>query len=602
MYDPYTRHPLHFQYHYAAFVLGRSCVADGGGDALRDRVFDYLCALPDRERRITDEFNAFLLSLAHWTVRGVEPIFAARIADYLGQLRLPTAEALLWRNRNFAFMLRFALEYARAGGATRGTALLNRIGPELERSCRSDGFLIDTPLPAGGGFLSMVYHAKIAAVLVLDGVLLGNDARLTLGRRAIDVMLSVSDPGVALAQGRSPSSVFGFANLYLAARLLAGRFGDARYGQCAQAIHARLSEQLLPDGEMALNPARDNGNRHGFDYYYHVIVYNAYAWAMVLTANRIAPECPADSAQSPPSRPAVRPQYALFNDTGVISARCPGFDTYFTTRRHQTCSKLWHDPRYACLVPIVVMRGRRLVVPPPAVDYGGHVHFAVQRGMRERLRFALSSLRFVRAGMRYHNFLDRGGFFPYFRVGHWKICAGTQTRLDVQLSADGDMLVIEAGFRWDAIRRRDTLMDRLVRHIRPAEWGFGSAGLAVRMTISARALTYEFDVHDLQSGDDVAGRRKATDPTDSADRAPAPIVEWVHLNIRALADDACSIGEDGRTLRFAGGWRVRHSRPAAPLEILDVPGAHGVVRYYRSTTPVRRPLCDNIRTELVFGD
>lgn len=578
--DPYSNNPLVFQYHYAAVVLGRLCDPTlDNDDPTTRRVWEFLKHLPLRDTNVSTEFNAFLLALAHFvaTDRGAD--IADEFALYIELFPLPTLGSLEKRNRNFGFMLRFVLDYADANlDIDRGAEFRNALAGLLDRSLADDDLFFDTVATPNSGYASTVYVAKIAMTFLLDGTINGSDTQFQKGRRAIDALLSIADVDRVLTYGRSQLSLFGYANLLLSCRLIAAESDSANHADVAREIACMLASWQRPSGELALNPARNNPVRPGFDQYMHAIVYNAYAWALTRVADVLAPlETDADDEASSPERAQVRAHGVTHQaDAGLIRHASERFDLLMALKRCNNEPKLRNDARYQPFTPQLIRIHHHDVVPPIPKDIGGFMRLAVRRTLAERIASFMSAVRFVLSPSHFDDFLDRAGFLPYLMIGHHtKICPGTQSKYDVEITDAG--IQLRSGFALDAVIRRRRLNRKQVSTTTPVSNG----DVMTRIETSQDSIVIE---HQLDFSNSVPRNARL-----------------VHLNLRlATAPETMESSNDATTFRFKEGFTIQHAPIARSPQITRCTGATGEVSYVRASESITPNATRHIRTILTF--
>lgn len=593
--DPYSKHPLRFQYHYAAYVLGRACIPSTRGDALRNQVLSYLQSLPSREHRVSDEFNMFLLCLAHSVWRKSDPDFANRIQSYVMGLNLVNVDALLRRNRNFAFMLRFVSNYQIRMFDRKSPRMTDEQFDRLTRETQTlTGWLIDSPTKARQGCVSFVYHIKIAVTLLCDGLINQTPGAFDAGKRAVDRLLEFVDVEHACTFGRSQNSLFGYANLYLALTLLAAETDSPQYRAWRNETAMRIEQMEIARGEVGLNPAKDNNRRPGWDLYMHAIVYNTYAWAIVAFADHyfglqtnadsqseILPT--AEEKKGVPQATTISQSavdYAHDSDVGLLAVRTKQYRLFLSLRSHRDNDKYWYDPRYQAFVPQILTSGNAIVCPPIPVDFRGQMRLAIRRSIRDKVSTAIGVIKFVLNRSRYHNFLDLAGFLPSLRLKDETIrCAGTQLELSPPSFDDDDALILRSRFAFDAAMPRWCPGRRQARKV-SAQHNDPRESLTVTLRLTALSLAYTFEL----SPEAMANHARVT-----------------HFSLRLPAEMTVDPGSDTHTLRLAGGIMVRHTLPLTDLERRIVQGTTGKVQLLTcSQTFKHEPLA--FSTELAFPD
>ncbi len=578
--DPYSNNPLVFQYHSAAVILGRLCDPQlDNDDPTTRRVWEFLRSLPTRDTSVSAEFNAFLLTLAHFvaTDRGAD--IADEFSQFIEHFPLPTLGSFAQRNRNFGFMLRFVLDYADANlDIDRGAGFRNALAGLLDGSQSADSLFIDTVATPNAGYASTAYVAKIALTFLLDGTINGSDTQFQKGRRAIDALLSMADVDRVLTYGRSQLSLFGYANLLLCCRLIAAETDSAYHARIAREINRMLASWQLPSGELALNPARNNQARPGFDQYMHAIVYNAYAWALIRIADVLAPlETVADDEDSSPETAPVRAHGVThLADAGLIRHASERFDLLMSLQRCNNEPKLRDDARYQPCTPQLIRIHHHDVVPPIPKDMGGFLRLAVRRTLGERIASFLSAVRFVFSPCYFDDFLDRAGFLPYLLIGnHTKICPGTQSDNEVEFTDAGFQL--RSAFALDALIRRRRLNRKQVATTPPISYG----ALMTHIQTSQDSIVIE---HDLQLSENMP--RSA---------------QLVHLNLRlAKAPEVVESSNDATTFHFKEGFAIQHAPIAQSPLTSRCTGATGEVTYVRATESITANTTRHIRTILTF--
>jgi len=152
------------------------------------------------------------------------------------------------------------------------------------------GLFSDAP---GGEASPVAYHAKFCAMLALaltDGGHPGEPLRSSL-RPGLDALADLVSPaGVVAPYGRSRDTLFGAAAAVFALARGARLLGVDRFAAAARRIRERLGRFQRPDGHLpaVLNDAEEE--RGDWDVYVNNADYNAYAAALLLLAERGAPE------------------------------------------------------------------------------------------------------------------------------------------------------------------------------------------------------------------------------------------------------------------------------------------------------------------------
>ncbi len=585
--DPYSRHPLPFQYHYAAYLLGRLCAdAPELSDPTASRVWHYFCQLSPEQTRSSREFNGFLLSLAHWVARRRESQWAAELADYLTATPLPTASSLRTRNRNFAFMLDFELRYRCSHlHADTEPKLRVELDEMLADSIGSDGLYVDSPSPNGGGYASSVYVAKMALTRLLGAMINGRAHQIEEAGRAIDALLSLADIDRVFSYGRSQSSLFGYANLYAACRLLALQTTNAQYRRAANEIEEMLESWQSESGELALNPSANNHRRLGFDQYMHAIVYNIYSWAIVHVSIYIA-KINGRENQSMTKRPSGNKdtmqtvnKVQYHPAAGILRYRSAAYDCLIAMRRFNDEPKLGRDQRYQCATPQLIRHRKRDVVPPIPRDIRGFMRLAQRQSLLERFIASWQAARFLFSRTNSDDFLDRAGFSPFIRLDRFrKICAGDQQQLTFEQSCDRVELTSEFSFNADVDRRTPW---RKMRCRRTKTSSIGT--LSTRITFEPTALTFR---HRVML--DHLARRQA---------------DLIHLNLRLQeAPVQCAPIDGWSHFEFASGLRIRHHPAAGDIAETTCNGSTGPVIYLRAASRVTSDTEFDIQTILSFAE
>lgn len=416
--DPHLRHKLKFQYHYAAFVLGQAVREEQlFPSALDKRVLQYLVSIPVEQKRVSNEFNAFLLTLAWLYLESKSDSIPTEASDILllGIDRHPVSspEELLEKNNNFTAMSFFVLDtwYRRGKQTDNKTRQLLR--HRFQQFQYEDGFFYDTTCRTNGGIPSLVYHAKMSAIALLQGVFNHDDEFFERGKRGIDALLSLCPIERSMAYGRSQNSLFGFANYYLALQILARTLGQKKYRAGVKQFHVLFDSLKNPDGEHGINLRNQNRQRDGFDAYMYPIVYNIYAWALRLFADALTPIPRPNIVEADMPKSQHLPKLRYFDNSGFVSVRQKSYCLYLNTKSHATCSQYIFDPRYETSVPIVVYKKGQLLVPSiPAMSkpalFFGDVSF------KSHLRRRIFGIRNKIQRVLFAYPPDHAGFLPFF--------------------------------------------------------------------------------------------------------------------------------------------------------------------------------------------
>ena len=594
IHDPYHSNPLHFQYHYPAFLLGRACAPeDGFPDSLSLKVWEYFSSISWKEQKVTISFNSFLLSLLHYQLRRRKCPFAASIKEYLLKFPLPLPVDLANKNNNFTFMIRFVLYYIlKHFSVSRDPAMAEYTESRMRTSCCEDGFIIDTLTSGNKGYASLVYHTKMAGILLCNWVLNDCEGDFHPGKKAIDSLLKLAEINYVLAYGRSQLSIFGYANLYLSLRILGYFYPNAEYTVCAKAVSKLLEKLQFPNGEAALNPAGNNKSRPGFDGYMHSIVYNCYAWAIVGFAEWLI-----ESKSLAGKEVGKQGEESSFMKVQPIDILTSGGDCgriYFpdfsgaryrvmlNTRRYQHCRKLQGDPRYQCLVPQILVTNSKAIVPAIPVFYPGFIYFAHRGSWQEKLGRFLSVLRFKVKQLSYKNFLDNAGFLPFLVANNsLKICAGSQKSLRVVFDKKGKAMSIESELLLDAVIHKFSLANFLAGRKELGECPLGIGGrLKARVALEDKSMTFAYSVHIAENN--------------------LRHLRLVHFNVRCSTTAGCRIEDDNRSIALDEGILIKHSEDIVPLKSFEVPGSMGMVRYYRCERAIDGEYTGNLTTQWNF--
>lgn len=581
--DAYSHRPLLFQYHYPAFMLGASCVLPRSfPDEAERNVWRFFSNIPASQYSVSVEFNAFMLTLAHCRCAQFERPFQRELQCYIEGLEWSSLETLRKKNRNFSLMLHFVFSYMRRHGFSNvPDELYEYTRTILSDTLSSEGFLVDTPIGSRKGYISMVYHVKMAFCLLCDGLINQNPHSLDVGKRAIDVVISLGDPDELLAYGRSQNSLFGYANLYGAVKILSSLYAARIYDDWADQIIQKIRAMQGSSGEVALNPAGDNRGRPGFDYYMHTIVYNTYAWAIISWADYLATspaQLPRDiGVYKPPEDSYQNCKY--YRDSGFLSFSSNGFKLLLNTRRHYP-AKLSGDPRYPALSPIMIKNEGGIIVPPVPIYYGRFIHFARHNSFWERLRVLPGYATYVLQQWPYRNFLDNSGFLPFLVVdGKTKVCAGTQKSLKVESEEGGSIIVIRSRFVLNAVRSKYSIR-KFLRLNSTERFSSSENELSVTMRLTDRRIVYEFEI--------------------TVDAMAWPKTKLTHFNLRAAATSLFSLSADKKNLVCDGKMRITHSRSLFPLTSEVVPGAVKEVQYLRAAINIEGKYVGRFKTEIEF--
>jgi len=585
--DPYSKHPLPFQYHYAAYVLGRlSDATTTNDDAGRKRVWQYFSRLSSQQTRSSREFNGFLLCLAHWAALRRQLSFAEELAKHLAKMPLPGIDSLQSRNRNFAFMLDFEFVY-------RSTFLQiecdqtfrTELDGLLEIAQSPDGLYFDSPAPSGGGYPSAVYVAKIALTRLLGAVINGQHHQRAEAQNAIDVLIDLADIDRVLSYGRSQLSLFGYANLLCCCKLLAYETTDSRYARIASTIEDMLQSWQAPQGEVGLNPARANQARSGFDQYMHAIVYNVYGWAMLCLTNRITSSDANRQARLQSTNPAAAPPtvnnegHRDANTTNLLRYQSHAYDCLIATRRFNDEPKLGRDARYQPTVPQILRHRQTDIIPPIPRDIGGFIRLAQRQGWFEGISAGLRAGRFLFSNAYFDDFLDRAGFLPYLQIGRFKkVCAGDQQ--DISCERVQENLSITTQFELNAELDRRTPW-RKVRHNSKRSRSYGT--LNTKISCKPTAISFHHSIA-------------------LAESLPAK-AELTHLNLRLTAAPSNHREADGWwQFEPQTGIIIRHRPTVGRIVASECDGTTGRVIYLRASTNVTPTTKLDIQTEFSFDE
>ena len=585
--DPYSKHSLPFQYHYAAFILGRlSNATRTNDDAVRERVWQYFCRLTPQQAHSSREFNGFLLCLAHWVALQRQRDCTGRLAEYLAAMPLPSIGSLRTRNRNFAFMLDFEMCYRSTFLQTNCTpAFRTELDGLLQQSLSADHLYIDSPAPTGGGYPSAVYVAKIALTRLLGALVNGQPHQLAEAKGAIDALIGLADVERVLSYGRSQLSLFGYANLLCGCQLLTYVTTDARYARVANTIENMLQSWQSSHGEVTLNPAKANRQRSGFDQYMHPIVYNVYSWAMLCLATFMirtdaGRQEVIQSTQTTVERPSsIDERNCASNITGLVRYQSATYDCLFATRRFNDEPKLGRDARYQPAVPQILRHRQQDIIPPIPRDIGGFVRLAQRLTWFDRINASLQAGLFLFSNTYFGDFLDRAGFLPFLRLGRFrKICAGDQKNLSCDQTQDS--LFIATQFELNAEQDR-RLPWRKLRYSTSTPRSYGTLNTEISCNPTTLAIQ-----HSIRFANPLPARAKLT-----------------HLNLRLTAAPA-------RHQKVAGWWHfeiqkgvtIRHRPPVGQIFATECIGATRTVTYLRASTHVTPAIELNIQTILSFDE
>jgi len=596
--DPYLRNPLRFQYHYPSILLGKACeLEDCFPDASSKKIWEYFSSIPWEEQEVALEFNSFLLSLVHYRLDRTGSPLADQLKDYLLQFPLPSLASLEARNNNFTFMMRFVLAYVRKHfSIARDTSLEAYTDTCLEKYCLRDGFIIDTSASDREGYPSLVYHTKIAATLLCNGIINHCKKDFLIGKKAIDVLLKLTRINYLLAYGRSQMSIFGYANLYLSLQILEYYYPESKYSCEVKAVQGLLKRLQFANGEVALNLARDNKSRPGFDRYMYSIVYNSYAWAIISFADWLIEsgslaaknsfccnqEIDPGKEISEDQLSLVSERYTYYPDSGLLALWWERYHLVLNTKRFHCCRKLWADPRYQCLTPQVLVIQNKAVVPAIPFVLGGHVGLAYRKTWREKIGKYISEFRLLVRQLPFNNFLDNAGFLPFLCVGKSvKICAGTQKTLKVMENDKGKSLTIESELLLDACVYKGFLRRIFISKDNGREYSLGKQScIKAEVTFDEESINFTYRVHIMKNN--------------------LRQLKLVHFNIRNSASVTYCRRDDNRSIVLDDSIIIQHSEDLDSWNEYTVPGTMGRVRYFQCAQNVAGDCTVNLMTKWIF--
>ncbi|AKJ93922.1 hypothetical protein TVD_00440 [Thioalkalivibrio versutus] len=232
-------------------------------------------------------FNRFLLNLLaeHLERSGARASEVAHSRTLAQGCKL----ARRYPSNNWTLLARLCeLQEANGKAEPRAHARLRGL---LDRWTTPSGAFVDYPARPGTparGATPAAYHHKALFVAVMAAELGEPEAWRPTIERLLRWSLYVWDGhGHAGGLGRSSHALFGDACM-VASLLLLGAATDAHQdtasGRMLSGLLGRWSDQIRPDGFLALNPADTAISGTGWDPYMHLSVYNAWAAAIVAWA------------------------------------------------------------------------------------------------------------------------------------------------------------------------------------------------------------------------------------------------------------------------------------------------------------------------------
>jgi hypothetical protein len=226
-----------------------------------------------------------------------------------------------------------------------------------------NGLFSDAP---GGEATPTSYHAKFCAMLALAewadpefaATELGSRCRDAL-RRGLDALLPLISPtGVLAPYGRSRNTLFGQAAAVFALRIGARLFESEDYSRAARLCEMRLAPFIQPDGHIPCVLNQGEVEKRDWDVYVNNPDYNAYAAALLLLAEILAPKRVLSNERATVSlEPGVR------EVTPLLVIRDAESYAVFVT--HGQCVPLgtpfFADTRYYGMQPLYIERAGRCV-------------------------------------------------------------------------------------------------------------------------------------------------------------------------------------------------------------------------------------------------
>jgi hypothetical protein len=369
--DPHIRRSLSFQYQHAAIVLGQA-VREGTlfPSAFILRVLTHFGAIPSSAKRVSSEFSGFLLTLAwlYLTEHSEGRRAPVELQKAMRDLPIRSPQELGRHNNNLAAMAFFVLDAWRRRGLSVREQDVSLLRAQFQGFQSDDGFFYDTTCQAGSGIPSLVYHAKMTAVALLQGVLNDDQEFFERGKRGIDALLELCPIEHSMAYGRSQNSIFGFANCYVALRILARTSSTTRYAQELRKTSSLIRGLENASGEYGINLGNDNARRSGFDGYMYSIVYNAYAWSMLLLADALALGKRPGANEANQWSESARDGVKYLGESGFASVQKHRYGLYLNIATRSSaplprCRHYQTDPRYEPAVATVIYSQDGVLVP-----------------------------------------------------------------------------------------------------------------------------------------------------------------------------------------------------------------------------------------------
>lgn len=414
--DPDTGQSLPFQYHYTSYLLGQALSNPNHfSEETTQRGWAAFRRFPSELTRPSREFNAWLCTLILQHLPQAEEhaeTIASLIAylDQIGPTPLPDLKKL---NNNFrAMALYTATEGHRRRPDLYSASYLEILRGQVLALQQPDGFVCDTSITGKPGLPSLVYHAKISALLVLQGTQYNDKEAQEAGQRGLSSLLALCPVRHAMAYGRSQNALFGWANYYLGLKVMASATADPRCSEAAIEVRSLIRDlEIQQRGEHALNLAGTNKARPGFDTYMYGIVYNSYAWAMCLLAESMSVSASPKDTASP-----------VVASTTFFKMQTKDAAAYGSLYDPQG-SAYAQDPRYVPGIPAVVYYKNKVLVPAISLPPKPLFHWHDRRWYYRLRRFFLRAAQKV-SGSKLEETAARAGFLPFLSSPGQRITAG----------------------------------------------------------------------------------------------------------------------------------------------------------------------------------
>jgi len=365
-----------YAHSFAALAIGLTADLEESSDLWdhAERAVRYSIGVPQPALKL-QEFNSLALLMLTGVVRDshIAPAALKATLDSLVRERSFLYDGGRQVSNNWlamravSFLMRARLTGDEECGR-RGEALIRET---LDRQLQ-DGVFVDYPIKPLNNFATpLTYHAKTCAMLVLAAEYSQQKEVLQALERGLRALCGLMSPaGDCLFYGRSCNSLFGLAAAYLALHSAGRLIPDCAWDSAAQRISSRLTLLQEEDGHFRLTPGRDETRRFGWDVYYHVEVYNAYAAALLLYARGSTSAPNASTIDA--SAKAGTECFSLPN-AGLLAVRRPGFFAAFSTKGQCALdgSSLFCDMRYSGMQPLLIERDHLLQIPEPPLLWTG---------------------------------------------------------------------------------------------------------------------------------------------------------------------------------------------------------------------------------------